>query len=482
MKPPEHHSPSTTPPSSFARLWTDRLPASVDLAIVGGGFSGLLALIHTLRLRPNTRVAVIEQAPRRGPGPAYGACDAAHLLNVPASRMGALPDDPGAFYTWLERRVPDAFSAGDFVARALYGEYLIDLLNEQVQGRRERVEFVQSTVTRIDPRPDDVAIDTADGSRCIAGAVILAVGIPPGPPPWSALPSAHDERAKSSALVADPWLPNALDGVPRDDAVLIIGSGLTAIDVVVAIRERGHRGHITLVSRNGRLPLPHAADGAAPVEVPTTTFSGGPRQVLRQLRKLARDRVEAGHPWQSVIDAIRPRTATIWRSWSSAERRRFLRALRPFWEVHRHRAPTSTLALLNHLTSCGQVTLVRGQLASVRAMDGGRIRVTLQSVRDDIAPLVVARVFNCAGPPASVHASTDPLIERLLATGVATSDCEELGLCADDDGRLIGTSGVPNPRVVVIGSLRRGELWESIAVPELRLQALRAAQVLATIR
>lgn len=150
---------------SVSLQWNDEVPADTDVAIVGGGFSGLMTLVHVLRNSPRKRVVVVEREPRWSPGIAYGACDPHHLLNVPAGRMGVVSDDPSGFHRWLDERTPGVHAPGDFVPRALFGEYL----NEEIQKRLEphcgRARLVRGVVTRLEPVSGGVRLRFEQGRR-----------------------------------------------------------------------------------------------------------------------------------------------------------------------------------------------------------------------------------------------------------------------------------------------------------------------------
>jgi len=479
--------------------WRDDPPEELDVAIIGGGFSGLITLVHLLRnlasTRPGAKLALLERRARPGPGVAYGACDTVHLLNVPAGRMGAFPEDPGAFHRWLESREPGRHAPGDFVSRALYGRYLLELaaaaLRDATACGQTPPTLVRGAVVHLERLPTRVELVLASGATCVSKAVILAPGLPSARAPWVET----DQGVPRHLLAADPWEAKAFAKIPPDAPVLIVGSGLTAVDVILALRHRGHRGRITMISRNGRLPLAHAAPGEPPATLDPASLLVAPRALLSLLRGAARARVEQGLGWQAVIDALRPSTTAIWRHWSASDRTRFLRRLRPFWEVHRHRAPIEVLQALESLRQEGRLELLRGSIARLDLAGEcevlAALRTSAATAATAIGPaptangpsrvLRVARVFNCVGPATGIRDTVDPLLGSLLRAGLATCDVAGLGFRTDEAGCLIGADGAPDSSLILVGALRRGELWESTAVPELRVQAQRAAAAAGTL-
>lgn len=455
--------------------WREDAPREVDVAVVGGGFSGLISAVHLSRALPGASIAVFERRPRAAPGPAYGGCDEGHLLNVPAARMGAFPDDPAAFHRWLEGSFPGRFPADGFAPRALFGRYLVDVAAGAFSAAQDRVGLFHDAVVHLDRLPSRIELLLGSGRSCVARAVILAPGLPPARAPWNHV----DHGAPRAALVGDPWEPGSFRGLDPQAEVLVLGSGLTAIDVVQGLRRAGHAGLVRMVSRHGRLPLPHAAPGEAPVQRPLEDFAGGPGAVVAVLRAAARDRLAHGLGWQAAVDAIRPHVADIWRSWDEAQRRRFLRVARPLWEVHRHRAPGPVLEDMHAQMDAGRLTLERGEIASLDAGDGGTVRATLRAPDGSERVVRATRLYNCVGPAMRLRETVDPLLGSLFRSGMASTDALGLGLRADGGGRLVHEDGTAEPRVFLVGALRRGEVWESTAVPELRVQAARASAAVA---
>jgi hypothetical protein len=389
--------------------------------------------------------------------------------------MGAFADDPAAFHRWLEGRWPGMHAADAFVPRALFGEYLLETVASEVARSGAQVSFVHGAVAHMERIAVGAGIMLASGRSLVCRTAILCPGLPPASAPWS---GDVDHGAPRAALVADPWEAGALSVPDPDSEVLVLGSGLTAIDVVQGIRRLGHRGRITMLSRHGRLPLPHAAAGETVMQAPFERFAGGPRGALAALRAMARERSAAGLGWQGALDAVRPHVTALWRSWSLAERRRFLRCARGQWEIHRHRAPRAVLEDVHALMAAGTLRIERGTLRKVEPEEGGTVRAVamIGGAPREFHP---SRIYNCIGPGMHITSTIDPLLGSLLRSGTALADPLGLGLQVDAHGCLLGGPaghGADDPRILLVGALRRGDSWESTAVPELRVQAEQAAR------
>jgi uncharacterized NAD(P)/FAD-binding protein YdhS len=422
-----------------------------DVAIIGAGASGTLTAVQFARMAPpGARGALIDAGARAARGLAYGTPYGAHLLNVPAARMSAFPHDPEHFLRWLRGRDATA-QAGTFAPRAMYGDYLASLLAaDETHSRVTRVGGTAIGLTR----GETWTIHLHDDRTIHARSVVLALGnLPPSDPLHLDDPPAE--------YVRDPWAHGAAIGLPHEAPVLLIGSGLTAIDVAVALRQEGHRGAIYMLSRHGRLPQPHASVTPRPLDGLPDAFAS-PRGALRWVR----ERIEAGEAWRAVVDSLRPHTVAIWRRWSLAQRAMFLRHLKNLWDVHRHRVAPEVLAQLN-------VEVLRGRVLSMRA---GLV------VETSAGTLNVVRAINCTGPACDYARLDLPLVVQMRRGGWLAADPLRLGIETADDGRLLGIDGQPVDDLYTLGPLRRPALWESTAIPEIRQQAMELAQLLVARR
>jgi uncharacterized NAD(P)/FAD-binding protein YdhS len=426
----------------------------VDVAIVGGGASGTLVAAQLLRqARSPLRIALLERSGAVARGLAYGPAEPCHLLNVPASGMSAWPDDPDHFVRW------SGAPAEAFVPRSVYGAYLEAVLTDAhsraAPGASFHLVCGEATSAALDGGA--LRIDLADGRQIVAFAAVLAVG---NLPPTDL--EVDDGGLYASALYRrSPWERGALDGIPSNADVVLLGSGLTMVDAALALQRRGHRGHVHALSRHGLLPQVHGGC-AAPIR--THIGATGVRGLLRTLRASAR----ASDEWQSHFDALRPLTQRIWRRLPDAERRRFLRHLRTYWDVQRHRMAPEVGAAIARLRSRGRLAVHAGRVQSFAVRGGFALARYRPRGKRTTHELRGARIVNCTGPALCFADARNPLLDSLLARGLATPDSLGIGLATDGDGALEGAAG---GRLLTLGALRRGELWESTAIPELRVQA-----------
>jgi uncharacterized NAD(P)/FAD-binding protein YdhS len=456
------------------------MSASLQIAIIGGGASGTLLAVQLLRrASAPLRVLLFERMSEAGGGVAYGTTFTGHLLNVPAGRMSALPDRPTHFLDWVAARVgkagfPVSVAAGDFLPRQLFGRYLTEVLADAKRAAPAGVELleVKGEVIDIEDETGERRLRTGDGRSFAADEVVLALGNLPGEYPIRrSLPIYHSQR-----YVHVPWRPGTLAGIPPDADVLMVGAGLTSIDLILELAASEHRGTIHALSRRGLRPQAHRA--AAPYrdflgggELPRTV-----RGVMRCLRREVAAATQAEIDWRPVLDAIRPHSPALWQGFSWEERARFMRHVRPFWEVHRHRLAPQVADKIATLSAEGRVKFYAGRLEKLLEQPDGAVAVFRERGTRKVRTLEVAKVINCTGPRTDYSKYQHPLLVNLLARGLIDHDPLALGLRATPDGEVLRYRGGAVGWLHTLGASLKGELWECTAIPEIRGQAERLAR------
>jgi len=421
----------------------------VTVAVIGAGASGTLQALHLHR--GGAEVTLIDRGPAPGRGVAYATRRPEHLLNVPARRMSAFSDDPGHFERWF-----GALTGGgpeDFAPRMLYGDYLTGLLAEAgiapVRGEAVDVE--------------DGRIRLADGRALEADSVVLAPGnFRP------ATPAGIDPAALGSRWIDDPWAGDLAEGLGEGDVLLLIGTGLTAVDVALTLDATGFCGRIVALSRRGLAPRSHGL--REPMVAPSGDLTSHCVAMLRRVRARSG---EIG--WLGAVHELRAVTQALWQGASLEERGRFLRHLRAWWDVHRHKVAPAVGATIEAMQAKARLAVAAGRLVSAEAGDGGAIVRFRARGRDEIESLRVARIVNCTGPEVDILRAGEPLLDALVAAGRIRPDALRIGIDVDLDCRAIGAGGSPSDRLSVIGPITRGAFWESVAIPDIRVQAERVA-------
>ncbi len=434
------------------------------VAIVGGGFSGTLQAINLLRHK-GPRATLIERADEAGRGVAYGAAHSSHLLNVRGGNMSAFPDDPNHFVRWLEERgVVEAETA--FVPRLTYGIYLTELLDRVRRDGADRLTMVRGAVCDVIDGPAAVDVRLTDGRSIAADAAVLAVGnLPPHEPQ-----GLSGARLSADRYSPDPWAAGVTDGLSNYDTVLVIGTGLTMVDVALMLDARGFGGKVVALSRRGLLPRRHAPSGPA-----IDRIRERPRLAASDLVREVRRRSQA-KGWRHAVDELRPFTQAIWANTPEVERARFLRHLRPWWDIHRHRLAPQVADRLAAMQADGRLEVVAGKtIAFVEHEDG--VAVTWRPRGQDAArQTIVRRVVNCTGPQGDLARTDEPLLRTLVDRGAIRPDAAHLGIDVDAGAATIGIDGTVTGRLFALGPMTRGAFWEIVAVPDIRTQTWNLAR------
>ena len=438
---------------------------AMTVAIIGAGASGLLLATHLSRnATQRMRVFLIDKSGEFGRGVAYGTSYSEHLLNVPAAKMSAFPDEPLHFLNWMRGLRPT--QELEFVPRKIYGDYLQSLLPEQavvkVSGNAHRVELLE-------PPKKRYRIHIEKNDPLEADILFLALGnLPPGQTQES-----FRSIENHPGYIDRVWQSGALEKIGKKARVLIVGSGLTMVDIVTTLKNHGHIGKVLAISRRGFLPQSHFfSDSAATQASPFTTgvYPQSLCNLLKTFRRAIISSEKMGSNWRAVVDSVRPQTAAIWKNLPLREKKRFLRHLRPFWDSHRHRMAPHIHQQMVHFIKTGEVEVRAARIESFEIIDS-KIRAYLRRRGDlSIEDAEFDFIVNCTGTECDFRRAEDPLLKSLLANKCIQPDEMGMGLSVSENGVAL-VDGKPTQSLFLIGPLRKGTLWETTAIPEIRVQA-----------
>lgn len=460
-----------------------------QVIIVGAGFCGTMTAVQLLRnSRQPLHIRLIDKSANQiGKGIAYSTTEESHLLNTAAGNMSAFPDDPDHFVRWADshaRRIaaPQShmpITRDAYLPRRLYGEYLSELLRTTIdQATQHTVEILTDEVAAVEAgHPRKLRIRTISGCQWDADDCVLAVGHSP-----PTVPEDHViGRLPAGRYLPDPWSDQVIPELLQSPSCLLVGSGLTMLDVVMAMHQRGYQGTIHVLSRHGLVPLPHTTsrDGAPSISVEEAIAGESDlRRIFARIRSLARPSRNKATNWQAAIDALRPHTCRLWQSLTVAQRRQFLRHARPYWDHHRHRVAPSVRRTFDELVATGRVQVHHARLESIgnklSAVDALEVRLRCRD--NGMKVIAVHQIVNCTGPAPLTRGANHMLVDSLVEAHPAAVDELGLGLTVTGDMRL--PTGLMRPRIFTLGPPTKGQLWECTAVPECRQSAARLASAL----
>lgn len=452
----------------------------LTIGIIGGGFCGVMTLNHLIKeAKQPLIIFLFNKKYPVAKGIAFQSYTDEHLMNVEARNMSAFVNDPDHFVKWCQRKqlhrdhqeVPTSY-----LPRNYYGQYLNEVYQVCLSHLPEHIQFtsIDDEVIDVENKGDQYIISTKGEQKTIADKIVLATGN--DAPEDPKIP--NTDFLKSSRYHSNPWNAISIQDVPEAKNVLIIGTGLTMVDVVLGLLEKNFTGKIIALSPHGFKILPHRKQHPQRLILDELAPPYDLQTVFKLFYKFVRQAKINGQSGETVVDAVRSKTQEIWQHLSLRDKERFMTHLRHMWGVARHRLPADIHKKIQSLIQDQHLEVVAGKIDNITVdADGAHVEVTLRHTHQKLN-LIVDRVINCTGPQTDIRKQKGNLYRNLIEKKLVASDEMNLGIHATADGRIINSDGTISNRIFTLGSLLKGKLWESTAIPELRVQAYRTALLL----
>lgn len=445
------------------------ISANRSIAIVGAGFSGICVAAHLVfRAKSPLQIHMFERQPSFPGGEAFFTDNILHPLNVKASQMGALASDPEGFYHWVlenSHLLTCPVKPDSFLPRKVYRAYLIDLWEKVLHTATQKgIQLQLNAQEAVDVLVDhqQLEIITNNSSRTPVDALVIATGSPVS----KTLSFENELLLRNPRYVADIWNAKLDIANSSSQEVLLIGSGLTAVDAISTLVGQGFKGRIKVVSSSGSFPECHLNN--AVVVLPNYRAGDFTPRITSVLKKIRKDIAAVNGDWRQVVNALRPCTQELWKSFSLTEKKRFMRHLFSFWNKYRHRMPFESGERMNALANEGRLSIQKGIVDKVKAINPNTLLVSTQGRVDEMD-----YVIKCSGPEYAIAKQGNQFLNSLFSKGLIELDPLGLGLGLEADFSIKGS--VPG-KIFALGGLLFGELFETTAVPEIRAQADRIAQ------
>jgi len=446
---------------------------SVDILILGAGFSGLMTAYHLASSSPSLKVAILSLDNKIG-GAAYSNAPEHAVLNVPHWNMSAFVDRLDDFSNFVAQNnlqlLDDAFAR-----RSDYQRYLLDIKRQLVE---KGVCFFNDTANSLSKHNDRWLIESSR-QKVLAQSIVLALGNM-SPNPITDLLAIPNESVPLPVanIIDDPWSLSDLDDLSNSKAICLLDTGLTCLDFIWELYLRNYKGEIVLLSRRGLLPMSHDLRIKADA---CHGFLANLRSAVKHIRSSAKS-----SDIRAVVDGIRPQTQRMWQNFNLKEKKRFLSKFRPYWDVIRHRAAPSLLNALKDLKQQHKLRIVRGKINDISVQESlnpnqptartKRLSISINESNKGIRNIIVDYLINCTGPR-NISANSSPLINSIITQKHALLDELSLGLATDSAGRIYDPTNVHN-KLYAIGPIRKGMSWENTAIPELRLESYNLAKTI----
>lgn len=438
------------------------------VAIIGAGFSGISAAYNLSRLTDKPLKITLCDVDIKNSGLAYSTSNPSHLLNVIANKMSALEDDENHFVSWLinnpwtlkyAENIKDI--PNQYMPRFVYRHYLQSLIDniKTNSSSKVNIKLLNKEVIKIYTANNQKKIILKDNSSFYANIIILACGN---------FKSVDKYFFHSQyEYISNPWDFASLKKIPRNNAVLIIGTGLSMIDTVLSLQDQQHNGQIYAISRRGLVPQTHTNYS----DIANFSFEELPTKLsalVQYLRKIIHN-LKPDKDWRSVLDALRPHSQNIWKNLSNREKKRFLKYLMPYWETHRHRIPPQISKRINSLRNEKKLKITAGKIVQIGP---NQIKIHTSCEAEPFEPNYI---INCTGPGTSFINSKNPLLQFLANEGIIKPDSLGLGIAVSNNGAVIDQKDTISNWLFTLGPLCRGTFWECTSVPDIRKQSYNLA-------
>ena len=454
------------------------------VTIVGGGFSGASLAIQLARHSPVALdVAVIESRDEVGCGLAYSTDDPDHRLNGTAGTHLVDPAAPEELTRWcsdegIARDDPEAVATGGalFVRRHDFGRFVAQAFAREmrrdgtVRLRHLRDEAIAATRTQ-----GRITVTTRRSGSRASDFLVIATGAVPARFPARVAP----QLDRHPGLIAEPWDFARLRAIDNEARVLVLGTGLTALDIVTTLLRSGHRGSIASVSSRALRPRPHrpafdvppALAGAGMLQRIDADLPEYLRAVPRPLRARALTRAlrrriaqarENGQSWYGPFDELRDPLWQLWSALEIGEKRRLLRHVRRWYDVHRFRAPPQNDAIVREAERQGRVVFRAAKLRSITGTAETALLAELRERAGIVHTETFDAIVNCAGLDTAGGAARNPILASLMQQRLLVADVTGVGFAVDAQCRPIGANGVSCDVMRVIGPPTAGAFGDPL--------------------
>ena len=449
----------------------------MHVGIIGNGFCGLMVCHHLTHLgQTGLKISIFEKQYSPGKGIAYSPQSEKVLLNVIASKMSALYDNPEHFVDWLciqpqYKKENRQLIANSFIPRAVYGQYLSEIWDETKLIAVKKGILIQSYHQEINDltiEDNKILLRTAQNEEYLFDKVILATGnqLPRNPK------INHNELINSNRYYQNPWNfeTNLVDS---EKPIFILGNGLTMVDTVIQIREKKIKNPIVAVSHNGFNILPHRNFNFNFTEIfPKIESKSSLLNIVSFLNRELKTLEKYGISAEPLIDYLRPNTQQLWQNFTIEEKRFFMKHLRHFWGVARHRIPFVTYDMIQKERIEDTLKIISGKIKTIKILSDSISITYLEKNRKKETSVDCSIFINCTGPESDIEQTNSSLLNSCLEKGYIQQDLLRLGINTDvSTFKTINKDNQPNNNLYTLGSSLRGVLWETTAVNELRLQS-----------
>ncbi len=426
------------------------------IAIIGFGFCGKMTFVNLVKKFCRDRkdgqcdkkfkILIFDKSFEGFVSSAFAHFSPHYILNVPAHKMSAFGDDEQDFCRFLEKKYPQILKEigpDGFAPRQIYGEYLQQIIAETFALAQESnidFELINQEIAAIkkDCGATNFSLTTTFNQKFHSDKIIVATSFKQSELPW---------KFAAKNLIKNLWSANYLDFHQRNfdqETICLIGSGLTAVDVIVGLKNRNFAGKIFVISRRGNFPQAHFGNlQINPNFISVADAKKGVLFLCLKVRKFLRDNPQ--FDLRHVVDSVKLTSQELWHNFDQKNKKLFSRFF-CYWNIFRHRAPQKSMTLIANMVASKQLELKNGGVLGLSEVAD---KIIIKTRNGEI---VADYVVNCLG--FELSAKKYPLLNQMISCGLLESDL------------MMAQSN--NCDIHLLGGLNIGKDFECTSVPDLR--------------
>ena len=226
-----------------------------SITIVGGGATGVVffnQLVNECKQNNSifSKITIIDRHLNEG-GLAYSTKQSSHLLNMSISTMSAVASEDKHLHEWLINKgyYKDKNS---YIARRCYLAYLNDLYDETLENAKNlniEINIICGCATNIELINNIFSIEINNDDKIMSDYLILSIGTNFSDP---------YNLDGMKGYIRNPYVLENYDFLGDQDEISILGTNLSAVDLLFTLDDIDFNGEIKLISRNGLLPFAKA--------------------------------------------------------------------------------------------------------------------------------------------------------------------------------------------------------------------------------
>lgn len=492
-------------PITIERLNEELSQREIDRIVIIGGGPAAISLCWQLfneikfkTLNKALEIIVFEKNKEIGLGLPYAQKEEAYILNLPRNIMEPIPDKKGEFSAWLCSNYPNYADKSEFPPRYIFGQYL-NYLAKKFQSEAAKmnikVSYLTSTeVFNINKNVKHYLIKSTQGDLQ-ADYVILCTGHMPS--------NSYREYIGKPGYSPNPWNNDSFLKVQPNESVGILGTRLTAIDIVVKLRSQNHSGPITMISHNGLLPTV-LAKKIPPYQLQYLKLDSLPDSIqlsyilkmffkeislvlnepcgfdsivksyqdinpLSWIHKEIDQAERDAKPWQQVMFSFYPMIPDIWQRMDLENQRKFILEYSSLFMTYLAAFPLENAYKIKNLLESGQLKVVGG-LQLIKQYNG---KFILQGKTEYVK---TDHLFNATGPGYNIKHQT--LFINMLNQGLIRQ--HPLGGIdiKPETLQVFNSQKQLNPGLFAIGELTRGKYLMTSDLATVVKQASKVSRVI----